>query len=193
MAEKNLNLLTQEEKTEQFKTRAVRVSSVASIFLLIAAAGVSGYFFFQVSNIKSELKTKDQQITRARSDISSMEDIEIVARSLYKKYLVLETIFGERIYHSELFSDFNSKIPEGVRVDSFKFNRDNTVEINGAASNYLLVSDFLVNFNESDEDESERIFTEAYLRSVELDTGSSSVEYSMVISYNPEVLKNGLK
>lgn len=196
MVDTSINLLTQEEKSQQFKSKAVKFSSVFSVFLVIVVSLVSGFYFFKATSLRTQIKNKEEEIQAARGDITSMESVEILARTLYKKYLVLKDIFENRVFYSDLLSDFNSRIPEGVTVESFAFDRDNTIVIRGTAENWLLVSDFLANFNESGSDsrtEATPLFTKAYLGSAKLDTGSSKTEYNIVIVYDPEAVKYGLE
>lgn len=182
----DINLLTKEEKTEQFKRKAVKFSSIFTVFLLVAVTGVSGYYFMKAAGLKKEIKAEDTEISQLRSRIKSMADIEIVARNLYKKYTAIEEIFSERIYYSRFLTHFWNKVPEGVSISSFTFRGDQ-ISISGTGSNYLQVSQFLRNL--IDEAPEFKVFTSATLNSVSLDPSNSSVSYSIVVGFNPEVLK----
>lgn len=186
----NLNLLTQEEKTEQLKVRVVKMSTIITLVLLVLTVIVSGYFYLKATNLKNQLQTAEQRVSSARSNIESMKSVEIYARNLYKKYLVLVDILEEKVYYSEFLSAYNSRIPSGVTTDNFSFSKGDEIGLRGAASNYLLVSDLLANLND---DSIDKIFEDAYLRSAKLNPGSSTVDFDVVASYDSGVLKRGFR
>ncbi|MBD3366425.1 hypothetical protein GF360_03765 [candidate division WWE3 bacterium] len=198
----DINLLTKEEKVEQFKTKAIKFSSIISIVLFVLVAGVSAYFYFKVADLKKQIEVEESRIEKARSEIKGMASTEIVARNLYKKYQALSGILNSRLYYSDLLADFNSRIPEGVEVTSFSFEGPSELSVSGRASNYLLVSEFLANLNkqevldpsinESTPSASKTpIFKTAYLNSVTLNSNDSTVDYVISITYNGEALKKG--
>ncbi len=186
----NLNLLTQEEKTEQLKVKAVKMSTIFTLVLLALTAVISGYFYLRATNLRNQLRDAEQRVSSARSNIESMKSVEIYARNLYKKYLVLVDIFDEKAYYSEFMTSYNSRIPSGVVVGQFSFNRGDELSLRGEASNYLLISDFLANLND---DSVDKVFEDAYLNSAKLNPGSSTVDFDIVAIYDSEVLKHGIR
>jgi len=185
----DINLLTKEEKIEQFRTKAIKVSSVLAVLFLLAVGGVSAKYYFEASDLKKLISSEDQKIAAARDRINSMKSTETLARNLSKKQAVLMEILDNRPHYSELLSQFYGRIPSGVGVKSLNFTDKTSLTLSGTASNYLLVSDFLKNLNDSSE---ENIFRSATLNSVKLNAGSSTVDYSLVVSFDAEGLKDGL-
>jgi Tfp pilus assembly protein PilN len=171
----NINLLTREEKVEQFKGKAVKTSSILSVILLIIVGGLSAYFYIKVSTLKGNIKAEEQKIEEHRAKINSMESIEVIARNLYQKYTIL----------SEFLHSFNAKVPEGLEITLFRLAGQNELSVLGTADNYLLVSDFLANINNAGEDS---VFESAYLESVKLNPHDSTVDYAVTIFYDPEGL-----
>lgn len=181
----NINLLTREEKVEQFKGKAVKTSSILSVILLVIVGGLSAYFYIKVSTLKNNIKAEEQKIEEHRAKINSMESIEVIARNLYQKYTILSEIFDERLYYSEFLHSFNAKVPEGLEITLFRLAGQNELSVLGTADNYLLVSDFLANINNASEDS---VFESAYLESVKLNPHDSTVDYAVTIFYDPEGL-----
>lgn len=189
MIQNDINLLTKEEKSEQFQKKAVKFSTVLAIFLLIVVGGISAYFWWRTQNLEKEISLRESEIDDYRSQVRAMAETEIVARNLYKKYTVLNNLLGKRFYYSTFLAHFNSKIPEGVEVSSFSFKDGDEISIAGTADNYLSVSRFLRNLtNEAPEF---RVFTFAQLNSVTLNSSDTSVDYSIVVGYNAGVLTGG--
>ena len=185
----DINLLTREEKIEQFQQKAIKMSSVLAVVVLLAVGGFSVKYYLDSSNLKKLILSEDRKIADGRTRINSMKSTEVLARNLSRKQVVLREILGNRPYYSKLLSQFYERIPQGVGVKSLSFTDGASIALSGTASNYLLVSDFLKNLNDSSE---ENIFRSATLNSVKLNAGSSTVDYSLVVSFDMEGLKDGL-
>ena len=184
----DINLLTKEEKVEQIQEKVVKVSSVLTVLLLLVVSGFSAKYYFEASDLKKLILSEDQKIETARDKINSMKSTEVLSRNLSKKQEVLREILDNRLYYSELLSQFYERIPSGVGVKSLSFTDKASITLSGTASNYLLVSDFLKNLNNSD---AENIFQSATLSSVKLNASSSTVDYSLVVGFDKERLKDG--
>jgi len=185
----DINLLTKEEKVEQIQEKAVKVSSVMAVLVLLVVAGLSAKYYFELSALKEAISLEEQEIATARAQVNSMKSTEVLARNLSKKQAVLKEILDSRVYYSGLLSQFYERVPSGVSVDSLSFKDETSLTLAGTATNYLLVSDFLKNLNDSSD---ENIFRSATLSSVKLNAGSSTVDYSLTVSFDIERLKNGL-
>jgi len=186
MSSFEINLLTREEKEEQVKTKVVKWSTIVSVFLLLIIGSASAYFFFKAQNLKNGVKAADSEIADLRSRIEEMSSVEISARNLYQRYFAIKGIFTNRVYNSFLLEHLSSKIPSGVKVNSFNFRGQTDIDISGDAPNYLAVSEFLRNLNAK---EDPQVFNSATLTSVTLNSSDKSVKYAIVISYNLETLK----
>jgi Tfp pilus assembly protein PilN len=175
-----INLIPQEERIQQTKTKVVKLSTILAVILLIIAAGLGGYFYYRVYTIKQEISDLDGNITQLRSDISSLSEIEVNARNLFKKSEALMTLFDNRYYYSTLLRELDASIPEQVVIESFGLGKENTVAISAKAANYNLVQDFTNKLLERD------IFTEVSLNSVGLE--STEVGFFIVVSYDESFL-----
>ncbi len=184
--DRNINLLTKEEKIDQFKSKAVKASTVFTIILMLAVGGLSFYYYGKARALKSSITSAGNRISNARGKIDDMSETEIVARNLYKKYSVISDIFDERIRFSSLFDHFDSKVPSGVFISSLNFRGAGEINISGDANNYILVSQFLDNLNSDDE---AQIFSEANLSSASLNATDRSVSFSISITYDSDIIR----
>ena len=184
----SLNLLTKEEKRKQFQVKAVKLSTVFTILLLILSGAAAGYFYMTSRNIKSDVEEAETRISSARAEINSLPEVEIAARNLYQKYSVVEDIFSNRPHYSYLLDHFDSKIPSGVSVSSFSFRGGDEINISGDADNYVLVAEFLEALNE-EESEGDQVFMSASLSSASLTSSDRTVSYTITLTYDAGALK----
>ncbi len=174
----SINLIPQEERLAQTKTKVVKVSTILTVVLLVIVGGVGGYYFYRASTIKSELNNLETQVNSLRSDISQLKDMEINARNLYKKSTALGTIFSSRVYYSKMLSALEQSTPEGILIDSFGLGTDQTVAISGRANTYNDVQSFTNRLLERE------LFTEVELKSVGLESRQEKVNFFIVVSYD---------
>jgi Tfp pilus assembly protein PilN len=177
-----INLIPQEERIQQTKTKVVKLSTILSVILLIVVAGVGGYFYYKAYTLRSNIKDLDSSITNLRTEISSLSEIEIQARNLYKKSTILQSIFNERIYYSTLLTELEASIPDGVDIQSFGLGKESTIVISGNAATYNYVQELTNRLLERD------IFTSVALNSVGLQNKDDSIIFFIVVTYDEDLL-----
>ena len=177
-----INLIPQEERVQQVKTKVVKLSTILSIVVLVVVAAVGGFFYYKTRTLKEQINTLDNSVNTLRDDIGKLSDIEINARNLYSKSTILLSIFEERSYYSTLLEEFEKSIPDEVNVDSFGLNKDSSLAISGKALTYNAVQDFSNLLLERP------IFTEVILNSVGLDEAEDKVGFFVVVSYDEALL-----
>lgn len=186
----SINLVPREIKTEQVKVRVVKASSVVTVLMLIIVGGISGYFYYNNLMAKSKIKENEAQIASLRKDIQEMEDIEVVARNLDKKYSSIKDVLDNRLYYSMLMEEVKSRIPEGVILTEFILNRDGTISLDGYGQTYLSISEFFGNLGvPSSEEGVEPLFGDVTLNSVSFDNRDGTAKYSITTKFNGELLK----
>ena len=181
----DINLIAKEEKQEQVKTKVLKAGTVVAVLLLVLSTGGSGYFYVKATGLRSDVKSETQEIADSRQKIDSMADIEITARNLYQKYIVISDIFSAQPKYSYLLEHFDTKIPLGVVVNSFSFSGAGEIILNGNASNYMAVSEFVRNLSDDDN----KVFTSARISSVTLQASNRTVDFDIAASYDEEALK----
>lgn len=177
-----INLIPQEERVQQTKTKVVKLSTYLAIAVLIIVAGIGGYFFYKAQTIKSQVKVLEGKVAVLRADITKLTDIEVSARNLYTKSDVLGAIFESKVYYSELLKELEASTPNEVQVNSFGLSKDKTVSISGEADTYNAVQDFSNRLLERD------LFTVVELNSVGLESQKDKVNFFIVVSYSEEML-----
>lgn len=182
----SINLIPQEEKVEQQKSKVVRLSTVVSILVLVLVGIVAGYYYYSTTTKKNTIKALDRDITGLRGEIENQSEIEIVARNLSTKYSTLRTIFDQRYYYSLLLEELERRVPASIEVDAITIGRDNTFTVTGSGSDYLAISDFVKSLEEESIDPAfvNDIFTGITLNSVNLDKSSGTARYFIVVDYD---------
>lgn len=179
----SINLIPQEERVQQTKTKVVKASTIFAIILLIIIGGIGGYFYYRVFTTKQQIKDLDTQIADQRAKVTQMKDIEIVARNLYKKSSTLQQIFDTRIYYSKLVTNVNDSTPPSVVVDSFGLGKENTISLSGKADDFRAVQDFMDRLN------SKELFESVAINSAGLENRSSKTSFMLVVTYKGDLLR----
>lgn len=182
MSAQSINLIPEEERISQVKTRVVKFSTILTIILALIVSGVAGYYYLEANKLRTELDQVEAEISSLRGGITALADIEIIARNLYQKSETLANIFETRFYYSRLISQLEQSRPETVLIDSYNMGRDDTLNLTGTAENYNAVQDFINILLEN------QMFTQVQLNSVGLESSSGRVNYFVVVSYNGELL-----
>lgn len=182
----SINLIPQEEKVEQQKSKVVRLSTLVSILILVLVGIVAGYYYYATTTQKNNLKALDRDIAGLRSEIENLSEIEIVARNLSTKYNTLKGIFEDRFYYSLLLEELDRRVPSSIDVDALTIGRDNSFTVTGAGSDYLAISDFVKSLEEQSIDPAfvNDIFTGITLNSVNLDKSSGDARYFILVDYD---------
>lgn len=177
-----INLIPQEERVQQVKTKVVKLSTVLSLAILVLVVAVGGFFYYQSFTLKTKLKATDGSIANLRTEINKLASIEIEARNLYKKSTVLATLFESRIYYSAMLEELEKSIPQGVNIKSYGLMKDKQVSIAGRADTYNQVQEFSNKLLERP------LFTEISLNSVGLDNNKEGINFFIFVTYNEDLL-----
>jgi len=177
-----INLIPQEERVRQVKTKVVKASTTLSILVLVLVAGVGGFFYYKVHTVRTQVKDLEHKITNLRSDINDLSKIEIDARNLYKKSTILGSIFDSRAYYSKMLEELEVSVPSGVTIKSYGLNKENAVAIAGLAQTYNQVQEFSNKLLERP------LFTEVTLNSVGLENNKERINFFILVAYNRELL-----
>ena len=177
-----INLIPQEERVQQAKTKVVKASTVLSVIVLVIVAAVGGYFYYKTYTIKTQVKELDTKITNLRLDINNLSKIEIDARNLYKKSTVLGSIFDSRAYYSVMLEELETSVPSGVTIKSYGLTKESAVSIAGLAQTYNQVQEFSNKLLERP------LFTEVTLNSVGLESNKERINFFILVAYNEDIL-----
>jgi Tfp pilus assembly protein PilN len=180
----SINLIPQEEIHEQNKTQAVKFSTVFSIVLLIVVGGISAMYFYRVVAMRLQIRSYDDKITKLRSDITGLSEIEITARNLDTRYNSLVAIYSAKLYYSDLLAEFKSRIPETIKITTFTMMPDYQISVSASGKDYLSISKFITDLTTDNE-----LFTNVILRNVSMEGRSENISFFILITYNPTVLQ----
>jgi Tfp pilus assembly protein PilN len=180
----SINLIPHEEKQVQVTAQAVRLSTVVTIFLFVIVAAVSGFFYYRIYTLKNLSKSLDTKITSHRAEITTLAPIEITARNLDARYQSLSSIYSSRVYFSKLLKEVKDRTPSSVVIDAFTIIPGNKITVNGTSQSYISIAEFINKLAESNS-----VFTDVSLNSVNLEKSTNRVGFYIMVTYNPEVLK----
>lgn len=188
----SINLVPQEEVTEQKKSKLVRFSTVFSVILLIVVSGIGAFLIYQKNTLQEQVEALDAEIGTLRSDINSLSAIEVTARNLDQKYKVLGEMLDTRQYHSLLLEEVRARTPSSVRVGNFNID-ESSIDLNGDGSDYISVATFMNNLLdhnfEGGNPSLKSLFTSVSLNSVSLKGKEGGVTFAIVVSFDPAALK----
>ncbi len=188
----SINLVPQEEVTEQKKSKLVRFSTVFSVILLIAVSGIGAFLIYQKNTLQAQVDALDAEVGTLRSDINSLSAIEVTARNLDQKYQVLGEMFDTRQYYSLLLEEVRTRTPDNVKVGNFNID-EASIDLNGEGSDYISVATFMNNLLdknfEGGDPNLNSLFTSVSLNSVSLKGKEGGVTFVIVVSFDPAILK----
>jgi Tfp pilus assembly protein PilN len=188
----DINLIPQEEVSEQKKTQAVKRSTYIALGVLLLSILVSAYFLLAINNVKTQLVKIDADIETLRASIIKLSVVEVSARNLDRKFNILQTLFKERPKYSLLLEELKARNPEELTVESMDI-KTSQVTVSGVAGNYIAIASFINNLvNKSFEGGNPKlkdVFTTVTLNSVSLDKGTSMVKFFIVVNYDEAKLK----
>ncbi len=113
----SINLIPQEERAEQKRTKAIKASTVFAIVLFVVVGCASAYVRYSVYKLQNQVEMHEENISQLRAEIQNMAEIEVVARNLDKKYAALQEAFDARIYYSTLLTELRNRLSSGVQVN----------------------------------------------------------------------------
>ncbi|MFH1088668.1 MAG: hypothetical protein V1719_02395, partial [Patescibacteria group bacterium] len=119
----SINLIPEAEVQEQTKEKAVKLSTVVTIAILVLMVIASGITFYRVISLKKEIKSVDYDLTSLRKEISGLAPVEISARNLDKKFTTIRDFFANRNIYSLLSAEIKVRTPDGVFLDSMTLQK----------------------------------------------------------------------
>jgi Tfp pilus assembly protein PilN len=188
----DLNLIPEQEVQQQTKVKLVKLSTIISILLLIVIALVSAYFYYETTQVKSQIKLLNSDIDALRTKINSMASIEISTRNLEKKYTVLDKILKDRDNYSLLMTELESRKPGNVNITTFDIRNDK-LNVAGTGTDYISISSYISNLlNKNFEGGNaalKNLFTSVSLNEVSLESKTNNVNFTIVVTFNETLLK----
>ncbi|MFC1700518.1 PilN domain-containing protein [Patescibacteria group bacterium] len=189
----DINLIPQAEIKEQKKTKAIKGSTVFFIVFLLVVLAVGGYFFYITNNLKSQVSSLDGEINTLRADIVGLSDVEISARNLDKKYVVLNTLFSERLKYSLLLKELGNRKPSDLEIQSLDI-KPSSMNVSGVADNYISIANFVNSLVNNDFEDGleglKEVFISVSLNSVSLEGTTNKVKFFIVVEYDIGKIKS---
>ena len=139
-----VDFIRAEREARLVKTKARRPIKVGSIvFLIFYCLVVGATFSFWLILSRSSEQVK-QEISLKKQRISSLKKTESLQTLLKQRLsLLTKVVFEKKPSYSQILLYFEENSSEGLVLDNFKLTDKGGVDISGAASNVIVLSDFL--------------------------------------------------
>ena len=195
MAQQNLDLIPQEEKSLRTKERAGRASFKITTILFVLTLIFSLGVYLYVASLDSSISQTQASVDDKKRKINDKAELEILARNLDSKYKILSELFGTRFYYSVLLDELSDRLPTTVSINSVDTSTPDTVSLTGEATDYISLAKFLNSLADpslsstSANTKEENLFTEVLINSVNLDPINSKARFNFTLSVGTELLK----
>jgi Tfp pilus assembly protein PilN len=192
MAERSINLIPQQEVQEQERTKLLSLSTIFAIAILVSALGVTIFLTVKTYQIKDSIKKTDANIENLRSQIRSLSSVEITARTVDKKFKVLDVMFKTGSNFSLLMEEINARRPENVFMTDFNIRQSGEILLSGSGKDFLAVSAFMSSLVDKNFSKGNNLLKELFksvtLSSVNLEKRTGLINFTIAITYEPKLL-----
>jgi len=192
MAERSINLIPQQEVQEQERTKLLSLSTIFAIAILVLTLGVTIFLTVKTYQIKDSIKKTDANIENLRSQIRSLSSVEITARTVDKKFKVLDVMFKTGSNFSLLMEEINARRPENVFMTDFNIRQSGEILLSGSGKDFLAVSAFMSSLVDKNFSKGNSLLKELFksvtLSSVNLEKRTGLINFTIAITYEPKLL-----
>ena len=191
--------LTPPQEIKRRRTRYVaRTSTKTSVFLLLLALGVAGYYYSQKSGLTTKISVLQSQKGQLTAQVESMREIENYAKKLSGKYFLLQKYLEGRIKYSSVMLELLARVPQEISFESLNFDGlGKRTTISGASTDVISVSSFVNRLAKEGNASSEsavdlvgkNAFTNVRLDSLSVDEekeNQKGIQYSVSFDINEE-------
>ena len=193
-----INLTPPQEIKRRRTQYAVGASTKISVFLLLLALGVAGYYYSQKSGVTTNISALQSQKGQLTAQVESMREIEKYAKKLSGKYFLLQKYLEGRIKYSSVMLELLARVPQEISFESLNFDGlGKRTTISGASKDVISVSSFVNRLAKEGNASSEsavdlvgkNAFTNVRLDSLSVDEekeNQKGIQYSVSFDINEE-------
>jgi len=189
-----INLIPDQELNIQKQDKAIKMSSVVTVLLLLSVLGIAGYYYYETDKLNQEINSTNMRIENQRQQITALSSTEIIARNLFKKFSSLKDIYTKRNKYSIVLDEFFKRTTQGIKIDDFSVDPSGKVTITGSGDNYLIVAKFMKDITDSEyptaTTQYKNLFKTVTLNSVNLENAENRASFSLVVDYDASLIKN---
>lgn len=143
-----INLLYRSVEEKEKKTNVARqmvIVVIASAVFALLIASVQIYVVRTISNLESEIKTKEERLVVLKKIIGEIDDIKAEKKILEKKLAVINRLEEDRLYPVRLLDEVNALVPvKDVRLTKVS-EQGTQVNIEGVGRDNIAVALFMKN------------------------------------------------
>ena len=191
-----INLLPEARLSKLQDMQRKRLATTVMIAICIVVITIMATILLLMAYNATVSSVNNGTISELKADIAKSKDMEQGAATLQEHLDTFASLHANRLYASEIFSNFGNTIPNDVTVSSFALADDYTATISGTTTSIKQVSvfsnaleEYNVNFKPQPNLARKPLFSDVKINSVSNDATASKVSYSMTFKVDPSLFK----
>ncbi len=191
-----INLLPEARLSKLRDQQRKKLATTVMIAVCIVVATIIGTLLLLMAYNATVKAANDGSINKLKADVAKSKDMEQETATIQEHLDSFMTLHKNRLYASEIFSNFGNTIPADVSVTSFALADDYTATISGTTTSIKQVSvfskaleEYNVNFKPQPDLARKPLFSSVKISSVSNDATSSKVTFSMTFKVDPSLFK----
>lgn len=191
-----INLLPEARLSKLQDIQRKRLATTVMIAVCIVVTTIIGTLLLLMAYNATVSSVNNGTISSLKADVAKSKDMEQGAATLQEHLDTFDYLNKNRLYASEIFSNFGNTIPTDVTVSSFALADDYTATISGTTTSIKQVSvfskaleEYNVNFKPQANLARKPLFSDVKITSVSNDATASKVSFSMTFKVDPSLFK----
>jgi len=145
-----INLLPEKYRDLKRKKRKKGVQLAVSLLIVLLIPGIIYAPLHMLRAMKNKSITVENEIINMK-DITNYRKIDAeLKKDIERREKLVDFLTSRRQLWSEIISEVAGKVPEGVSLLCIDYSDDGSLEVQGQALSYNLVSQFMVNVQNID-------------------------------------------
>lgn len=181
-----INLLPSETAKKRSQEKVKKLSTLGALGVLVGISAVAlGVFVFKLA-LSREVSSVKNEIENQKKQIVAQKPLELKAQTLGRKVENLDTIFTSTSHYSILLDMLLNIKPDEVVLTGISTTSPEKASLSGTASGYIGLAKFVRAL--SDPKAGGKLFKNAVLTSVSLDSQTAQVKFNLDLGVNKEAL-----
>ncbi len=181
-----INLLPEQFQERRRKAGARRLSVFGAVALLVGVVAVTvGVLAFKAV-LAAEIGGLEKSIGDEKAKIVSQKEVELKALTLEKKLAATVKTLREANHYSELLSTLAGTVPGEISLLDLQLSSPTKFSLSGTAGDYVSLARFIRAL--VDPSRGGKIFADAGVRSVDLDSQTGGARFALELEIRKGVL-----
>jgi type IV pilus assembly protein PilN len=125
------------------------IGGAVGVALPVLALAILGVLNWQTSQAENAVAELDAEIANLTAQQQRIQELQAQADQANAEAIALTSIFNQIKPWSAILQDIRDRVPPGVQIETISQSGEEQLTINGIASTYSNVNDFLLSLQES--------------------------------------------